>query len=93
MDLTSGALGAGALGVGYVIVLQLKKWIPAGWSALKARLGSGKLDLASIEAAATAEVRALEQGVVADLQKGVAALTADVAKLKTTAPHLFPPSA
>lgn len=98
MDLTSGALGAGALGAAYFAFLQLKKWIPAGWAAIKAKLGSGKIDLSSIEASLSGKVTALEQGAVAEIKKGLAAVQTDLAAakpdlatLRTAFPQLFPP--
>lgn len=89
MDITSGVLGAGALGVGYFAFLQLKKWIPAAWSAIKAKLSGGKIDLASIEASLSAKVTALEQGAVAEVKKGLAAVQADLAQAKSVSPQLF----
>jgi hypothetical protein len=86
MDITGIAVGAAALGISRFGYLQLKKWIPAGWAALKAKLSSGKIDLSSIEASLSGKVTALETGLVAQIK-------ADVDKLKTVAPpNLFPPS-
>ena len=88
MDIFSIAAGAAGVGVVYFLYLAATKGLPAAYAWAKARWNAGTSELASLEAdlaGASAKVTALEQGAVAELKAGLAAVQADVAALKAKA--------
>jgi microcompartment protein CcmL/EutN len=89
MDVFSIAVGAIAVGVIYFLYLAATRGLPAAIAWARAKWSAGKADLVGLQgdvAGLGGKVTALEQGAVADLQRGFEALRGDIDALKARVP-------
>lgn len=88
MDLVQIAIGVALAGASYFAYLVATKGLPAAWALAKAKWNAGKAELAKLQG----DLATLEQGVVADVKERVAALEAEMSRLKP-APNPVPTAA